>query len=640
MKKKLLSVLMAVIMLFGLLSAPLYVFADDVEEEGESVEKPFRCGDVLGNGSISISSALEILKYLAKIPTEISTNARALKAATAFSRNETPTINDALEILKYLAKLQTYFSTVDCYCDWCEFDDSFSTETSSDITEPNPDTSDNPEVSVSNPTDSSSNNTGISSVTTVSATTSAPNSTTTSPTNNTVTTSSSSSVSTGTTSTTTTNSSATTNTSTTTSATTTTNGNTSVTTTPNVSVTTSSTVSATVSVSTTTASTTSTRTTVSTTTNSSVTTTSTSVSTASVTTSATTTTTDEEDKPDKLKVSFSHSAGFYDAAISLELTSIEGATIYYTLDGSVPTPGKSGTVRYTAPININAPRPGASISTWDNSTVSKTSITNVNAIAVKDGETTAVKCRSFVMGTDVFTRFSADTLIFSLTSDPDNLYGHNNGILVEGIDREKWQAENPRQVANNFSPANYNRTGRSAERPVHVEVFDNTGNLHISQNAGIRVKGGWTRGYVQKTLELYARKEYDDTNAFEFSFFDDQEHSKDGQIINSYRRFRLRNGGTDRADANIRDELSHTLYKQAGFEYSQTHVPAAVFINGKYYGFSWVKSPRTENHWATKYGGKAGNYTMIDDSEEGKEGCDADGVDGMDDACKALGYCR
>ncbi|MCL1866794.1 MAG: leucine-rich repeat protein, partial [Oscillospiraceae bacterium] len=68
--------------------------------------QPYSKGDVLGNGTISVNDALEILKYLAKLPSEIEVTPDSLKAA-CITGEETPTINDALEILKCLAKLES-----------------------------------------------------------------------------------------------------------------------------------------------------------------------------------------------------------------------------------------------------------------------------------------------------------------------------------------------------------------------------------------------------------------------------------------------------------------------------------------------------------------------------------------------------
>jgi hypothetical protein len=330
-------------------------------------------------------------------------------------------------------------------------------------------------------------------------------------------------------------------------------------------------------------------------------------------------------------VTFSHRAGFYSESFELVLTAAtEDVSIYYTLDGTPPT---AESTLYTAPIPVNAPPPAPALGGFDSEAVSRVSTVAVRAVAVaRDGKVSGVYTRNFVSGTDVFERFGEDVLVFALTADPYDLYDHEHGILVEGIDREQWIAEFTRERGrpprpgasweNNGeippdTPANFNRKGRESERDVHVQLFDSSGTLHISQRAGVRVKGGYSRAHAQKSLELYAREEYGanadevSRNNFLFNFFG-EEHTSDGQLINRYRRVRLRNGGSDREAGMIRDELSQDLFRQAGQPDTQLHTPAAVFLNGEYYGAAWLKSPRTDNHIARKYGGNSDNVEFVE----------------------------
>jgi hypothetical protein len=317
-----------------------------------------------------------------------------------------------------------------------------------------------------------------------------------------------------------------------------------------------------------------------------------------------------------LEVRFSHNAGFYSEQFELGLFSTENAVIYYTLDGYEPTFESS---IYTEPILVRIPEPAMSVAPFDREVVSRVDVLSVKAIAVLDGEVSQTAARNFVKGTDVFERFSPDTLVFTLNSDPHGLYDHNHGILIEGIDREQWHRENPGRNPDPTAPANFNRRGQESERAVFVEMFNSSGTLHISQRAGMRVKGGWSRARSQKSLELYARDEYGDRNNFLFPFFG-EEHSMDGQIMNRYRRVRLRNGGNGRDQCYIRDELGQELLRQAGFTTTQKHTPAAVFLNGEYYGAAWLKTPRTENHWGRLFGGDNNNFEHIGTNEEGWSG--------------------
>jgi hypothetical protein len=348
---------------------------------------------------------------------------------------------------------------------------------------------------------------------------------------------------------------------------------------------------------------------------------------------------DNPAKPQQQAVSFSHQAGFYNQAFTLTLTpdgEFEGGEIYYTTSddasgvafprnqlsrhdgGLTPT---TDSALYTAPINVSVPQ--------------QVNVFTVSAIAVLNGEASAPVTHSFIRGENVQSRFEEDFLVFSLYSDANGLYDLNKGILVPGIDRDEWTEDYRRINGGNpnpwnwddelppTSPANFNRRGRGSEREVHVEMFDSRGQRHIAQRAGMRVKGGWSRGtfpFEQKTLELYARNSYGDANSFIFPLFGEH-HARDGSLIHEYRRFRLRNGGTDREQSYLRDELSHELYKQAGYADVQQHTPGIVYLNGEYYGLVWLKTPRTEHHWARVYGGEADNFHHLGGDERGRVGC-------------------
>ena len=115
-------------------------------------------------------------------------------------------------------------------------------------------------------------------------------------------------------------------------------------------------------------------------------------------------------------VGFSHKADFYSENILLELSAHDGAQVYFTTDGSDPKAEPS--MLYAEPIEINA---GPEVRA-----------TTVKAISVTDGVVSKIHTRSFVSGTDVEERFSDDTLVFVLSSDPYNLYDYEYGIAVPG----------------------------------------------------------------------------------------------------------------------------------------------------------------------------------------------------------------
>jgi hypothetical protein len=102
------------------------------------VDRPNRCGDVDGNAVVNIMDALEQLKFLARLDSNILVtfqgtsftviNEAGFKAARLLEErtptNNVPTIMDVLEILKRLANIPTNVFEQNglfegCYCAWC-----------------------------------------------------------------------------------------------------------------------------------------------------------------------------------------------------------------------------------------------------------------------------------------------------------------------------------------------------------------------------------------------------------------------------------------------------------------------------------------------------------------------------------------
>ena len=167
-------------------------------------------------------------------------------------------------------------------------------------------------------------------------------------------------------------------------------------------------------------------------------------------------------------VRFSLPSGFYSENISLELSADSG-TVYFTTDGSDPVPGESEL--YTQPIEINA--------------TPEVRATTVKALSVlSDGTEGEIYTVSYVVGQDVAERFDSNTLVFVLSTDPYNLYDYEYGIAVPGKIYDDYVKEHPGEEIPYNAPGNYYMSGREAERPIYVEVFESDGTKVIDQAAG------------------------------------------------------------------------------------------------------------------------------------------------------------
>ncbi len=308
-------------------------------------------------------------------------------------------------------------------------------------------------------------------------------------------------------------------------------------------------------------------------------------------------------------VQFSLDPGFYDTAQKLTLSADGAEEILYTRDGSDPrNSGKT----YKRPINIK-------------SQMSKINIADVSACAVyPDGSMSEPVTRSYITGGDVMNRF--DCLVFSVTVDPDYLYNYEDGIFIEGKMRDDYLAlpDDERYPGlQPTDPANWNQRGRAGERPCYVEVFEYDGTCVISQNCGLRIFGGWSRSNNQKNLRLYARTEYDPVNnRFRYDFFPNALDSSGNKIVSS-KKLSLRACANDAGYLYARDDAISAAAKATGIETKESR-PAAVFLNGEYYGFAWLQQVFSEDYLDHKYCVEDGSwdilkgceYMMIEDEED------------------------
>ncbi|MCL2775585.1 MAG: CotH kinase family protein [Oscillospiraceae bacterium] len=313
---------------------------------------------------------------------------------------------------------------------------------------------------------------------------------------------------------------------------------------------------------------------------------------------------------DPFNLRLSHNNYFYTDDIQVEITcDMPGASIYYTLNGATPVKGLNDmhNIIYTGPVLL-----------------AKTDYNSpyvLKAVAFTDSSQSNMITHTYFVSAQIADRFNENLYVFSISSDPDGLYSYENGILVAGKLRDDFIKANPRHQLIPPDPANFNLKGIESERKSYIEVFTSNGQIIVSQTAGIRVHGAWSRDSDKQSLALYARSSYDTVfDKFYYPFFNffGTAGMKDGYDtpIQSYPDLLLRNGANDRYGSNMREELSQTLAKQAGFLNYKEIAPAAVFLNGQYYGFMWLEQFYDENYFINEFGGDSKDTIEIDSPAE------------------------
>ena len=339
-------------------------------------------------------------------------------------------------------------------------------------------------------------------------------------------------------------------------------------------------------------------------------------------------------------VAFSLDSGCYEQnSITVELnaqtdeSSTEG-NIYYTLDGSTPT---LDAMRYESPLQLIDRTPEPSIvfasdavaamevgyvKLIDDPALPKAHVLRAACIA-DDGTSGPVTSRTYFVGQDIGSRFGGAPIV-SIVTDPSNLLDYENGILVRGRIYDEWvQTEEAATILEsaaiwNRIQGNFSQKGKDWEKPASIDVLEN-GSSACSFPCGIRLKGGFSRVFGQRSLNVYLRESYGQ-DVLEFPLISTAVDCRD-QVVAQYRSFCLRNGGNDTEYLKFKDAFLQSLASSRNFS-TQASTIAIAYLNGEYMGPYNLQEKVTDDFYANHYDVDPGNVVAIKDGEleEGEEG--------------------
>ena len=263
------------------------------------------------------------------------------------------------------------------------------------------------------------------------------------------------------------------------------------------------------------------------------------------------------------KPTFSLKSGFYSGAQALELSQKHGGEIYFTTDGSVPT--KLST-KYTQPINVN-----------------KTMI--VRARAFRHGKfLSSIRNRTYLINENITIP------VISIGINDEYLNDSDIGIYKNYT--KKWI------------------------RAGSVEYIKN-GKSKFNENVGIRIFGGQTRKYAQKSLAIYAKERYG-AKSIKYSLFPDKPQ------IKKVKSFVLRNSGNDWGYTMMKDGMVHSVVKDKMDIDYQSYQPTIVFINGQYWGIQNIREKLNEDYIEANHGVDAKKVDLLEAQYEVKEGSNSE----------------
>ncbi len=247
--------------------------------------------------------------------------------------------------------------------------------------------------------------------------------------------------------------------------------------------------------------------------------------------------------------------------IRLEINAHDGETIKYTLNGDEPTIYSR---TYTEPL-----------------TISKNTI--VRAIAFSDEKLPS----SIASSTYIFDK-THDIPIVCISADNSGLFSNNYGIYAYGN-------------SSVFPDSNANYYWNE-ERSISFEYYEPDGSLALAFNAGIRIFGGASRVYPQKSFSIHLRDEYGLDELY-YPFFGESD-------VKAFKSFILRCGGQD-VKTKLKDYFVSKCAIEDGNQDGMRGQPVALYINGAYWGLYNLREKINEDYISYHYNLDASDINII-----------------------------
>ncbi|QJE95481.1 CotH kinase family protein [Luteolibacter luteus] len=312
-------------------------------------------------------------------------------------------------------------------------------------------------------------------------------------------------------------------------------------------------------------------------------------------------------------VAFGMPRGFYTSSFQLSLTTdTQGATIRYTTDGSTPTESH-GTI-YASPIPVNATRTVRARAFLAGSMPSPVATSTYLFVSeVVNGQndpsgtapagwpTSNVNGQNFRYGWNatVKAQYTNQQLSnglqqipsISIVTDQGNLTDANNGIYV-----------------------NASLKGDLWECPASVEYLPADGGASFHVNAGLRIRGGASRGdgYPKHSLRLHFRGEYG-ASSLNFPIHGeggaDEFDTLDLRTEQNY-HYANSNGSQNTA---VREVFCRDLIGAMGEPTTRSRY-VNLYLNGQYWGLYQTEERAQEDFGASYFGGRPEDYDVIQTS--------------------------
>ncbi len=318
--------------------------------------------------------------------------------------------------------------------------------------------------------------------------------------------------------------------------------------------------------------------------------------------------------------------GFYDSPVLVTITcDTPGVLIYYTLDGSEP---------YIA----SSDRPTAAAATY-NKPVQISKTTCLRAAAIRSGwKSSPIATQTYLFVTDVIRQSptgqapgpawpsgSINGQAFDFGMDPDVVNSSAYRDLMDDALLSIPSISLVTSLANLFDSAkgiyvNARQEGQDWERPVSVELIRPDGNDGFQIDAGIRIRGGFSRGggNAKHSFRLFFGAEYGPPT-LKYPLFEsegtDEFVNIDLRTSQNY-AWSLDSFNPGQKNTFVREEFCRDLQRETGQPYTRTRY-YHLYINGQYWGLYETQERSEASYAATYFGGEPDDYDVVKTGDNG-----------------------
>jgi hypothetical protein len=321
---------------------------------------------------------------------------------------------------------------------------------------------------------------------------------------------------------------------------------------------------------------------------------------------------------DTVGISFSHDAGFYDTLFSLTMDSPDPAAgIVYTLDGSDPrssansfTGGSEVTVTIDPVSTVGRPvTPGVVIRASLTKGGYLPSIPETRTYIFID----KVKTQSYPGGD--WPSGDVNGQWIDLDMDPDVVNDSRYSSLIDDALLEIPTISVVTDLANLFDPAtgiyvNAEGHGEEWERECSVELINPDGSPGFNVNAGLRIRGGWSRhnDFPKHSFRLFFRSQYGDAK-LRFPLFDDEGAMEYDKVdLRTSQNYAWSTG--DSRNTMVREVFSRDSQGATDQPYTRSRY-YHLYLDGMYWGLFQTQE-RSDARFAADYlGDNREDYDVV-----------------------------